>query len=65
MFIKFRFSSKTNGATAGLILTHDQFHANSITSLSRLFPMSEATKMERLEHSKPYDTWEEAFDHTF
>lgn len=61
MFHKIRFTGKV-GETAGLIVTTEQAR-QSISKLSRLFPYSEASKMERLETSRAYKTWDEAFAH--
>jgi hypothetical protein len=63
MFTKVRFTSKRNGATAGLVVEH--IHSKSITDLSRLYPYTEATKMERIEKSPDFATWEEAFNYQF
>jgi hypothetical protein len=62
---KVRFTSPTNGSTAGLVVTCYQDSQHSIESLSRLFPYSEAPKMRTLQVSQAYRTWEEAFDHEF
>lgn len=62
-YVKFRFTSKSNGATAGLVLASDKFREKSITDLSRMFPMFESLKMERLEVSPEYGSWEDAFHH--
>ena len=64
-YIKARFTSKNNGSTAGLILTSDQVFDLSITEFSRMFPVREAMKMERVEKSPEYPTWEGAFNHEF
>jgi hypothetical protein len=37
----------------------------TIGDISRLFPYSEAMKMERIHTSPVYDTWEAAFNHQF
>lgn len=63
MYSKVRFTSKYNGNTASLILSKEQQENMTITELSRLFPMSEASKMERLERGEFYETFEEAFAH--
>ena len=62
---KIRFTSKRNGATAGLIIPTAKFSNMSIADISRLFPMSEASKMERIEQAGPFVTWNEAFAHKF
>jgi len=64
-FVKVRFTSKTNGSTAGLILTLDKFKKMSITDISRMFPYSESVKMAWLEVSNQYSTWDMAFAHDF
>ena len=64
-FVKVRFTSKTNGSTAGLILTLDKFKKMSITDISRMFPYSESCKMAWLEVSNQYSTWDMAFAHDF
>lgn len=62
-YSKIRFISKYNGHTASLILSDKQQENMTITEISRLFPMSEAMKMERLERGPYFDTFEEAFAH--
>jgi hypothetical protein len=64
-FVKYRFTSKNNGNTAGLVLDTSKHKRTSVTELSRAFPYSESAKMERLEISPEYETWEEAFHHEF
>lgn len=64
-FQKVRFTSQRNGATAGLVLESAKLAAHNVESLSRLFPMSEAGKMERIEVSPQYDSWDAAFNHDF
>jgi hypothetical protein len=64
-YYKFRFTSKTNGSTAGLILEGKSFKEKSIVELSKLFPMREASKMESLQVSEPFGTWNDAFHHSF
>lgn len=65
MFTKVRFTSKNHGSTAGLILDARKLQDMSIGDISRLFPYSEAMRMQRLETSPSYETWEEAFNHEF
>ncbi len=60
-FTKVRFTSKLNGNTAGLVFDDDFLEGKTIQDISRLFPVSEAMKMERLELSQSFTTWEEAF----
>jgi hypothetical protein len=68
-YIKVRFTSKSNGSTAGLVIEADRLYGMPLTELSRLFPGSEASKMERqelIEHvelSPEYASFEEAFLH--
>jgi len=64
-YIKARFTSKNNGSTAGLVLESQKFYALSLTAFSRMFPYSEAVKMERTQVSPEYGTWDEAFAHSF
>lgn len=64
-FVKVRFSSKKHGATAGLVMPTITYVELSVSELSRKWPYSEALKMETVEASKPYDTWEQAFAHEF
>jgi hypothetical protein len=64
-YIKVRFTSKANGSTAGLVIEADKLYRTPLTELSRLFPVSEASKMERVELSPEYDSFEEAFAHNF
>ncbi len=60
-YTKVRFTSKLNGNTAGLVLTDHQQESMTITQVSKLFPISESMKMERLERSDSFNTFEEAF----
>lgn len=64
-FLKIRFTSPAQGSTAGLVLDTDKFNALSIQDISRMFPYSEALKMKRLQASRNYPTWVEAFAHEF
>lgn len=63
-FRKVRFYSKTHGATAGLVIDTDK-HSLTIGELSRLFPVSEFRKMDRLQASPKFSTWEKAFAYEF
>lgn len=63
-FVKVRFMSDV-GATAGLVFTEAQMRMCSVSQLSRYFPSSEFRKMRTLQISRPYMSWEEAFDHEF
>lgn len=65
MYQKIRFTSKANGSTAGLVLETEKLKDMTISDISRCFPYSEALKMERLETSPQYETWEQAFNHEF
>ena len=62
---KVRFTSKLNGSTAGIVLTDAKQSSMTVSEISRLFPMSEANKMERLERSEYFDTFEGAFNYQF
>ena len=63
-YSKVRFLSKYNGHTASIILTDCQQERMTITEISKLFPMHEAMKMERLERGEFYNTYEEAFNNS-
>lgn len=62
---KVRFYSPVNGATAGLIVETNKLANMSIPDISRLFPYSEANKMQRIQCSPEYGTFEAAFLHEF
>lgn len=62
---KVRFYSPTNGSTAGLVLETEKLAQMSIPEISRFFPYSEAIKMQRIQLSHEYETYEEAFLHSF
>jgi hypothetical protein len=62
---KVRFTSKRNGPTAGLVIEDSKWSDMSVSDISRLFPYGEAGKMQRLETSSAYESWEEAFNHDF
>lgn len=65
-FCKLRFVSKYHhGATAGLIFTAEALKGKTIADLSRYFPVGECNKMDRLERSPFFATWDEAFAYTF
>jgi hypothetical protein len=64
-YIKVRFTSAQHGSTAGLVMALDDYNHKSIEDISRLFPYSEAMKMQTLQRSKAYATWEDAFNHNF
>jgi len=60
---KVRFTSIEHGSTSGLVIPADKL--TSIPDVSRLFPMSEAMKMQRFECSIAYETQQDAFWHSF
>jgi len=65
-FCKLRFVSKYHhGATAGLIFPAAALKGKTIADLSRYFPVGECTRMDRLERSPFFETWDEAFAYTF
>lgn len=64
-FVKIRFTSVRHGATAGLVIPSKQLADSTVAELSRLYPCSEASKMERLEISIEYATQEDALQHLF
>lgn len=64
-YSKVRFVSKFNGTTAGIVLSQKQLEDLTISQISKMFPLSEAMKMERLERGEYYDSFEDAFNHTF
>ena len=64
-WVKVRFTSKAHGATAGLVIPVSTLCGETLQGISRMFPYTEALKMERIEWSEPYDTWEGAFGHEF
>lgn len=64
-YIKFRFRSRQNGATAGLVIDSRKFARLSVTELSRLFPYCESSKMQFLDRSPEYPSFEQAFSHSF
>ena len=61
-FVKVRFTGR-GGATAGLVIADDD--ERTVADLSRMFPYSESNKMQRFERSPAYETFDEAFRHTF
>ena len=61
-YSKVRFTSKHNGCTSSIILSKAKQESMTITEISRLFPISECMKMERLERGEYYDTFEQAFN---
>ena len=65
-YCKVRFSSKNHhGATAGLIFSATALKGKTISDISRLFPFSEFNKMNRLERSPVFPSWDEAFHYQF
>jgi hypothetical protein len=53
--------SKGTEKTAGLIVPSEKLAAMSVSDVSRLFPYSEATKMNLFHQSPEFDSWEAAF----
>lgn len=66
-FIKVRFYSKSYGETAGLILPANLIKNGKIdvVKASCYFPMAEFRKMEKVEFSPEFNTWDEAFKYQF
>lgn len=65
-YCKIRFVSKYHhGATAGLIFSATALKGKSIADLSRCFPIGECNKMDRIERSPFFTTWDEAFQYVF
>ncbi len=64
-FHKVMFYSPKFGQTAGLVVKSDWLKDKSTSEISRLFPYSEAMKMTRLCVSQGFETWDEAFNHSF
>lgn len=65
-YCKIRFVSKYHhGATAGLIVSETKLKGQSISDISRWYPYSEANKMDRLQRSPFFATWDEAFQYQF
>jgi|SaaInlV_100m_DNA_5_1039725.scaffolds.fasta_scaffold11845_1 hypothetical protein len=62
LYGKVRFTSQHNGNTAGIILTQKEQRELTISQVSARFPISEAFKMERLERSDYFKTFEEALN---
>jgi hypothetical protein len=50
---------------AGLVVKADWLKGKSVSQMSRLFPYSEAMKMSHVCVSDAFDTWDDAFNHTF
>jgi len=68
MFVKVRFArgrGDSQQATAGLVMEEADFNQKNVSEISKLFPYSESLKMQFLQVSKPYETWDEAFNHNF
>ena len=63
MFIKIRFVSPDNGATAGLVV--DATAHKTIEEYSRLFPVWEAPKMRHFQSSPYFNNWNDAFHYRF
>ena len=65
-YCKIRFVSKYHhGATAGLIFTATKLKGKTIADISRFFPYSEANKMDRLQRSPFFESWDDAFNYEF
>jgi hypothetical protein len=64
MYVKIRFTNGTEH-TAGLVLTTSTVRGMGVGELSRLYPVSEARCMARLQISPAYSTWDLAFTHEF
>jgi hypothetical protein len=64
-FYKVAFSHPEHGFTAGLIFDSQFYKVNSVSDISRYFPMYEARKMQTIHVSPAFDTWDEAFAHNF
>lgn len=64
MYQKIRFTSHA-GSTSGLILDADTLDGMTVGEVSRLFPLSCAQYMQRLEMSPRFDSWEAAFEYQF
>ena len=62
---KIRFISKLHGATAAMVITEDKYREIGLSGFSRLFPVSECLKMEALEFSPAFESWDGAFDFSF
>lgn len=62
---KVRFTSTSNGATARMVVTTELLTEKGMVGVARLFPVSEAPKMETFQISPVYDTFEGAFGHDF
>lgn len=65
-YCKIRFVSKYHhGATAGLIFSASQMKGKTIADISRAYPISEFQKMNRMQRSPMFETWDEAFRYEF
>jgi len=62
---KVRFFSPEHGATAGIVLPAEKVKHSTIPELSDYFPMFEAMKMQRLELSPEFDSFDAAFFYEF
>lgn len=65
MYRKIRFTNGKDDATAGLIIDEARYAKETIDSLSRLYPYSEAGKMKVFQSSLPFETWDQAFAFQF
>lgn len=63
-FRKIRFCGR-GGATAGLVVDCAKTDFQNVAELSRLYPFTEADRMERLYVSPEFKSWEGAFRFSF
>ena len=61
---KVRFT-KDGISTVGIVLETEVLKKRTITELSRMYPYSEVPKMGKLQVSKEFPTWNEAFWYKF
>jgi len=65
-YCKIRFESKYyRGATGGIVFEANILKGKTITELSRYSPIGEFNRMNRLERSPFFETWNEAFNYEF
>lgn len=64
-YSKVRFIGPLGAATAGLVFERGELARMTVSELSARFPMSEAMKMQRVQISRSYPTWNGAFAHEF
>ena len=63
-YVKVRFSGRA-GSTAGLIFPEAKVKGMRVDELSRYFPMTEANKMQRIETSPVFYSFDSAFAYQF